>query len=211
MSKDMNTIPELTPELFAAFQAFLQQQKQSENVEETKTTTKKIGKVKGNAKKNKKTRAYLKEKYKGKTISLTNITNGSVSYQPNNSSFMYSWKEYGDTQELTIDELLGMSPMFLETPWLKIEDEDEEIIEALGLEKVYEYMEIFDDLENVEDLDLDYLKEAIDVFVTKNNQDFIHQVAVKIQLAIDNGDLVDYRKIQQLGKMLQKDFIMPKE
>ncbi len=206
MSKDMNTIPELTPELFAAFQAFLQQQKQSENVEETKKTTK----VKGSVKKNKKTKAYLKEKYNNTTITLTNITEGTVGYQPTNSSYLYTWKEYGDTQELTIEELLGMPQVFLESPWLKIED-DEEIIEALGLEKLYEYMEIFDDLEDIENLDLDYLQEAIDVFTSKRNKDFIHQVATKVQLAIDNGDLVDYRKIQQLGKMLQKDFIMPKE
>lgn len=206
MSKDMNTIPELTPELFAAFQAFLQQQKQSENIEETKKTTK----AKGSVKKNKKTKAYLKEKYNNTTITLTNITDGTVGYQPTNSSYLYTWKEYGDTQELTIEELLGMPQVFLESPWLKIED-DEEIIEALGLEKLYEYMEIFDDLEDIESLDLDYLKEAIDVFTSKRNKDFIHQVATKVQLAIDNGDLVDYRKIQQLGKMLQKDFIMPKE
>lgn len=206
MSKDMNTIPELTPELFAAFQAFLQQQKQSENVEETKKTTK----VKGSVKKNKKTKAYLKEKYNNTTITLTNITEGTVGYQPTNSSYLYTWKEYGDTQELTIEELLGMPQVFLESPWLKIED-DEEIIEALGLEKLYEYMEIFDDLEDIENLDLDYLQEAIDVFTSKRNKDFIHQVATKVQLAIDNGDLVDYRKIKQLGKMLQKDFIMPKE
>ena len=206
MSKDMNKIPELTPELFAAFQAFLQQQKQSENVEETKKTTK----VKGSVKKNKKTKAYLKEKYNNTTITLTNITEGTVGYQPTNSSYLYTWKEYGDTQELTIEELLGMPQVFLESPWLKIED-DEEIIEALGLEKLYEYMEIFDDLEDIENLDLDCLQEAIDVFTSKRNKDFIHQVATKVQLAIDNGDLVDYRKIQQLGKMLQKDFIMPKE
>ena len=210
MSKDMNTIPELTPELFAAFQAFLQQQKQNENVEVTQNTTKKPTKVKGSAKKNKKTKAYLKEQYGNQTITLTNITNGTVGYQPTNSPYFYTWKEYGDTQELTIEELLGMPQVFLESPWLKIED-DEEIIKALGLEKLYEYMGIFDDLEDIEDLDLDYLQEAIEVFVNKQNRDFIHQVATKVQLAIDSGDLVDYRKIQQLGKMLQKDFIMPKE
>ena len=210
MSKDMNTIPELTPELFAAFQAFLQQQKQNEDVEARQNTTKKTTKVKGSVKKNKKTKAYLKEKYNNTTITLTNITDGTVGYQPTNSSYFYKLKEYGDTQELSIEELLGMPQVFLESPWLKIED-DEEIIEALGLEKLYEYMEIFDDLEDIESLDLDYLKEAIDVFTSKRNKDFIHQVATKVQLAIDNGDLVDYRKIQQLGKMLQKDFIMPKE
>lgn len=210
MSKDMNTIPELTPELFAAFQAFLQQQKQDEDVETTQNTTKKPTKVKGSVKKNKKTKAYLKEKYSNQTITLTNITDGTVGYQPTNSPYFYTWKEYGDTQELSIEELLGMPQIFLESPWLKIED-DEEIIEALGLEKLYEYMEIFDDLEDIENLDLDYLQEVIDVFTSKRNRDFIHQVATKAQLAIDNGDLVDYRKIQQLGKMLGKDFIMPKE
>lgn len=210
MSKDMNTIPELTPELFAAFQAFLQQQKQSENIEATQNTTKKTTKVKGSVKKNKKTKAYLKEKYKDKTITLTNITSGVIGFQPNNSSYMYMWNEYGDSQELTIEELLGMGQGFLDTPLLKIED-DEEIIEALGLEKIYEYIDIFDDLEDMESLDLDYLQEAINVYVTKQNREFIHVVANKVQLAIDNGDLIDYRKIQQLGKMLQKDFIMPKE
>lgn len=205
MSKDMNTIPELTPELFAAFQAFLQQHNNSSQ-EQTKNTKQ----AKGNVKKNRQTKSYLKEKYKGQTITLTNITNGSVTYTPNNSSYSYNWKEYGDTQEITIEELLGMPQIFLDSPWLKIED-DEEIIEVLGLEKIYEIMDIFDDLEDINNLDLDYLQEVIDILVTKRNRDFIHKVSEKVQIAIDNGDLVDYRKIQKIGKMLDKDFIMPKE
>ena len=55
------------------------------------------------------------------------------------------------------------------------------------------------------------LEEACKVFVSKQNRDFVHQASSRIQELITNGELVDYRKIQQFGKILGKEFITIKE
>ena len=182
-------IPQLTPELFEAFQMFLAQMGQQPVVkEEDKKQS------------NKKTK-----------ITVTNVTNGSVTYVSKKGGFPYIWSGYGDVDEVSIDDLLTMPPKYLTTPWLLINDEEEDIIEGLGLTEIYKHISILDEIEDIDSMTVEDLEEACKVFVSKQNRDFVHQASSRIQELISNGELVDYRKIQQFGKILGKEFITIKE
>ena len=112
---------------------------------------------------------------------------------------------------MSIDDLLTMPPKYLTTPWLLINDEEEDIIEGLGLTEIYKHISILDEIEDIDSMTVEDLEEACKVFVSKQNRDFVHQASSRIQELITNGELVDYRKIQQFGKILGKEFITIKE
>ena len=200
-------IPQLTPELFEAFQMFLAQMGQQPVVkeEDKKQSNKKTKKQ--TQKPEKITKKYLREKYKDTTITVTNVTNGSVTYVSKKGGFPYVWSGYGDVDEVSIDDLLTMPPKYLTTPWLLINDEEEDIIEGLGLTEIYKRISILDEIEDLDSMTVEDLEE----FVSKQNRDFVHQASSRIQELISNGELVDYRKIQQFGKILGKEFITIKE
>lgn len=208
----LTQLPQLTPEMIQALQVLLAQMNPQENgvKEENKKATNKKTKVQPN-KPEKITKKYLREKYKDHTITVTNVTNGSVTYVSKKGGFPYIWSGYGDTDEVSIDDLLVMPPKYLTTPWLLIIDEDNDIIEGLGLQEVYKHISILDEIEDIENMSVEDLEQACKVFVSKQNRDFVHQAGARIQELITNGELVDYRKIQQFGKILGKDFITIKE
>ena len=208
---EQKQIPQLTPELFEAFQMFLAQMGQQPVVkeEDKKQSNKKTKKQ--TQKPEKITKKYLREKYKDTTITVTNVTNGSVTYVSKKGGFPYIWSGYGDVDEVSIDDLLTMPPKYLTTPWLLINDEEEDIIEGLGLTEIYKHISILDEIEDIDNMTAEDLEEACKVFVSKQNRDFVHQASSRIQELISNGELVDYRKIQQFGKILGKEFITIKE
>lgn len=198
-------VPQLTPEMMEAFQAFMLQWNQTPTVEEKPKSKSKVSKPE------KITKKYLREKYKDTTITVSNVTNGSVTYTSKKGGFPYIWSGYGDTDELTIDDLLIMPPKYLTTPWLIIMDDDGDIIEGLGLTEIYKHISILDEIDDIDNMTVESLEKACEIFATTQNRDFVHQAGSRIQELITNGELVDYRKIQQFGKILEKDFITIKE
>jgi len=204
--KTEKQMPQLTPEMFEAFQLFLEQMNQTENKKETTKTVKRP-----TTNSEKITKKYLRDKYKDRTITVTNATNGTVSYVSKKGGFPYVWSGYGDSDEVAIDDLLVMPPKYLTTPWLLIDTDEEEVIEGLGLTEVYKHIAILDKVDDIDSLTVEELEEACNVFVKKQNREFVHHMATRIQEAILKGELVDYRKIQQFGKILDKDFSTIKE
>lgn len=208
-TNETTQLPQLSPEMIQALQVLLAQMNPQDGVKkEVQPQKVKEEKI---AKPEKVTKKYLREKYKDTTITVANATNGSVTYVSKKGGYPYIWSGYGDVDELTIDDLLVMPPKYLTTPWLLIVNEDEDIIEGLGLQEVYKHISILDEIDDIHNMDVETLEKACKVFASKQNRDFLHQAASRIQELITNGDLVDYRKIQQFGKILGKEFITIKE
>ena len=202
-------LPQLSSEMIKALQVLLTQMN-PQDIAKEEVQNKKVKEAKV-ARPEKVTKKYLREKYKDTTITVANATNGSVTYVSKKGGYPYIWSGYGDVDELTIDDLLVMPKKYLTTPWLLIVNEDDDIIEGLGLQEIYKHISILDEIDDIHNMDVDTLEKACKVFASKQNRDFLHQAASRIQELITNGDLVDYRKIQQFGKILGKEFITIKE
>ena len=154
-TNETTQLPQLSPEMIKALQLLLTQMNPQDDVKK-EVQPKKVKETKI-AKPEKVTKKYLREKYKDTTITVANATNGSVTYVSKKGGYPYIWSGYGDVDELTIDDLLVMPPKYLTTPWLLIVDEDEDIIEGLGLQEIYKHISILDEIEDIHNMDADTL------------------------------------------------------
>ncbi len=168
-----------------------------ENVSEKKLTKKK-GRV---------TKADL-HKIRDREVTLKSA-NDMCSFKSNKTNIMYSWVDENDEETMTVAEILNMeakSKKFLHTPWLiMIEDYDngetiKMIVEALGLEKIYENLVDVDELLEKDLCDIEeILNEASD--------DYKEVVASKIRRKVVDEELRDIILIKELERMLDKTFI----
>lgn len=150
---------------------------------------------------------YLREKYKNETITLVNVTSGSVTYKSPKGGYPYVWAGYGDTDEISIDDLLVMPTKYLTSPWLMIIDQEGDIVETLGLGKYYKFMNLLEEIEDIENVDFDALEEAVKTF--SHSREFVNKVSTRVQEKIDNGELKDIYKMMKLEKILGKDLLKP--
>lgn len=158
------------------------------------------------------TKKYLRDKYSDQTITVMNVTNGSVTYKSPKGGYPYVWSGYGDTDELSIEDLLIMPQKYLTAPWLMILDDSGEVVEGLGLQKYYQHIHLLDEIESIEEFDdekMEELKQAVQVFAPTKSREFVNKIACRIQEKIDNGTLDSNRKIMQLEKILGKEFVQP--
>lgn len=176
--------------------------KASNEVKEEKVTEKKINKKKGKI-----TKADL-HKIRDREVILKSA-NDMCSFKSNKTNIMYSWIDENDEETMTVAEILNMeakSKKFLHTPWLiMIEDYDDGetikmIVEALGLEKVYENLVDVEELLEKDLCDIeDILNEA--------TEDYKEVVASKIRRKVVDKELRDIILIKELERMLNKSFI----
>ena len=146
-------------------------------------------KTKRQRKENKITKQDLRRKYKGIDIYLTNITQGTVVYRGKNIS--YEWKHTGDVEVVTIDDVINMPSRYLNEPWLVVDSYEnaeeiiDDIVQALRLEKVYEYVDIIQDMqENINDVTIDEIERAI-TLSRKRGYDISLDLVVLIQKKIE--------------------------
>ena len=171
-------------------------------VKEEKVTEKKINKKKGKI-----TKADL-HKIRDREVILKSA-NDMCSFKSNKTNIMYSWIDENDEETMTVAEILNMeakSKKFLHTPWLiMIEDYDDGetikmIVEALGLEKIYENLVDVEELLEKDLCDIeDILNEA--------TEDYKEVVASKIRRKVVDKELRDIILIKELERMLNKSFI----
>lgn len=176
--------------------------KASNEVKEEKVTEKKINKKKGKI-----TKADL-HKIRDREVILKSA-NDMCSFKSNKTNIMYSWIDENDEETMTVAEILNMeakSKKFLHTPWLiMIEDYDDGetikmIVEALGLEKIYENLVDVEELLEKDLCDIeDILNEA--------TEDYKEVVASKIRRKVVDKELRDIILIKELERMLNKSFI----
>ena len=157
------------------------------------------------------TKQDLRRKYKDVDIYLTNITQGSVSYQGKNIS--YHWNNTGDVEVVSIDDIINMPSKYLNKPWLVIdgyenaEDVIDDIVNVLKLEKVYEYIDTIHELyEDVNNVPLEDVQRAIEL-AEKRGYDIRLDLTVLIQRKIDSKELTNFHMISELEKLLGRKFL----
>lgn len=199
--KQKDLMAQFTPEMLEMMQ-MMAKQMASEMINEKHESV-----VKNTTGSNKLSKKALRDKYKDETITLINVTSGSVTYKSPKGGYPYIWSGYGDSDEVSIDDLLAMPMKYLTSPWLMIADDYTDIIETLGLGKYYKFMNILDDIDDIESFDLEQLEEAVKVF--SNSREFVNKVSTRVQEKIDNGELKDIYKMMKLEKILGKTLLKP--
>jgi hypothetical protein len=157
------------------------------------------------------TKQDLRRKYKGVDIYVTNVSQGMVIYQGRNMK--YEWQHPGDIEVVTIEDIINMPKAYLNTPWLCLDGyENEEgvvddIVDALKLNHIYEYIYTLQDMEeNINNVDLKDIKQAIELS-RKNGYDITMDMVILIDRKIRSGELTNYVFIGQLSEMLGRKFL----
>lgn len=157
------------------------------------------------------TKQDLRRKYKGVDIYVTNVSQGMVIYQGRNMK--YEWQHPGDIEVVTIEDIINMPKAYLNTPWLCLdgyENEEEvvdDIVDALKLSHIYEYIYTLQDMEeNINNVDLKDIKEAIELS-RKNGYDISMDLVILIDKKIRSGELTNYVFIGELEKLLGRKFL----
>ena len=154
------------------------------------------------------TKQQLRRKYKETDIYITSVTNMIVTYQGKKE--MYKWEQKDECLSITIDDLLAMSEEYLFTPWLILDDYENEpevlddIIECLGLESMYEHLYLLIDIEeNINKVDTERVKQIIS---SPRGRGLIVEISGIVQGKILDGTLTNMKVIKEYEKILHKNF-----
>ena len=154
------------------------------------------------------TKQQLRRKYKETDIYVTSAINMIVTFQGKKE--MYKWEQKDECIAITIDDLLAMNERYLLTPWLVLDDYENEpevlddIIECLGLEPMYEHLYLLNDLEeNISKVDTERVKQVIS---SPRGQGLIYEISGIVQSKILDGTLTNMKTIKEYEKILHKNF-----
>jgi hypothetical protein len=135
-------------------------------------------------------------------VECRSVRTGTLTYI-NRNGYHVDWDDYGVSEWLTVGELLTMKasqPRFLTQPWIIIEDED--VVDYLGLRKVY------NDFLKIEDVEAFLQSGAANISSTiqtlPNGAKEILKDKVKDMIL--DGTLDSNRTIKLLEQELQADF-----
>lgn len=187
---DMSNI---TPEMFAQFQAFMtMQQGAVAPVQAAPVTNERPATL---------DKRWLKT-VKDREVRVTSCY-GRVIYKSKKTGETFKWLETGDDQYFTVQDVLDMdnqSHKFLRTPWLLIDDE--EVVEAMGLTQMYSYINRLDDIDAFLASPLDEIEE-----VCKNlSKGYKCNLARIVNQKVEEKELRDIVVIRKLQELLDKDF-----
>lgn len=212
---------DLQAQMAAMMQMMMQQQQQimelmakQQEVEEVKEESqqdKKQCRVRPSERTNisgKVTKQQLRRKYKETDIYMTNATNMIITYQGKKE--FYKWEQKDECIPITIDDLLAMNEVYLLTPWLVLDDYENEpevlddIIECLALESMYEHLYLLNDIEeNVNKVDTERVKQIIS---SPRGQGLVYEISGIVQNKILDGTLTNMKVIKEYEKILHKNF-----
>ena len=213
---------DLQAQMAAMMQMMMQQQQQimelmakqqevEEVVEEQPQQERKHCRVRPSEKTNisgKVTKQQLRRKYKETDIYVTSVINMIVTYQGKKE--MYKWEQKDECIPITIDDLLAMNETYLFSPWLVLDDYENEpevlddIIECLGLEPMYEHLYLLNDLEeNINKVDTARVKQVIS---SPRGQGLVYEISGIVQGKILDGTLTNMKVIKEYEKILHKNF-----
>ena len=184
---------------------------QVDDIEDDDLVIKEKPKTKRQRKDDKLTKQDLRRKYKGVDIYVTNITQGTVIYQGKNMA--YEWKHTGDVEVVAIEDIINMPKRYLNEPWLVIDSYENaeeiinDIVEALKLEQVYEYIDTIQDMqEHINDVSLEEIERAIKLS-QQRDCDITLDLVVLVQKKIESKELTNYHMIGELQKLLGRKFL----
>lgn len=206
------TQPQITPEMmamFAQFTQFMQMQQQTQ-VAQPIEKEKKTARVKKTKSAKGLTKQAVRRKWKGTEVYLTSVVPGSVCYKGKLDT--YGWDFLGDTQPVSVEDVIAMPDAFLKKPLLEISEIDNEeellddLITCLGLESMYEHLYILDTLENnIENINMEKLTEVLTIS-KENGHDLAVEVTAIVQSKIDKKELQNYHAIAEFEKVLGRSF-----
>lgn len=208
-----NPQPQMTPDMmtmFAQFAQFMQMQ-QGQVATQSVVEEKKSTRIKKPTSTEKGlTKQAVRRKWKNTEVYLTSVVTGTICYKSKNDT--YEWDYLGDTQPVTIEDIIAMPDSYLKTPLLEISEVDneeevlEDLISCLGLESMYEHLYILGTLENdINNIDMENLKKVLDISKS-NGHDLVSDVTAIIQSKIDKKELGNYHMIAEFEKVLGRSF-----
>lgn len=186
-------LSQITPEMLAQFQAFMAMQQNAMETAQTVETPKERPATLD--------KRWLKT-VKDREVRVTSCY-GRVVYKSKKTGEVFKWLETGDDQYFTVQDVLDMdnqSHKFLRTPWLLIDDE--EVIEAMGLTKMYGYINRLEDIDQFLASPLEEIEE-----VCQNlSKGYKNNLARIVNQKVENKELRDVVVIRKLQELLDKDF-----
>lgn len=181
--------PENMAKMYAMFKQF--QQMESEMKVEEKVNVEKVNKN------NKFTKVML-SKIGNEEITIKSATENVIYISPK-TQMKYKWLHKGDVEVMTISELLAMenaSERFLHTPWLIVEDN--RVIEALNLKKLYDNIKRVEDIDSLIKLDSEEIRQIFESLPNTYKNNFRDEIYIKVQ----NQELRDIVIIDTLSDIL---------
>ena len=135
-------------------------------------------------------------------IEVRSVNKGGLTYKSPKTGVVYRWEECGNTEYLEFAELMTMKsakPRFLNEPFIVIDDVD--VVEKLGLTKLYDEMYDVNDIDNFFNLSVTKMTE---LFSTMPNgiKTLIGDKAISM---IKDETLYDIRKIKLIEESVQID------
>ena len=155
------------------------------------------------------TKAHLRRKYSNTDVFLVSMVPGSCSYVGRNG-YTYVWNYMGDVQAVPVEDVLNMPEIWLASPWVGIDESDNEeeliddLVTCLHLESIYEHLYILTELEsNINEVDVEKVKEI----VTKSKDStLVKDISSIVQEKIKKGELTNFHTITDFEKILECNF-----
>ncbi|MGM9543384.1 MAG: hypothetical protein ACI3T9_00220 [Romboutsia timonensis] len=126
----------------------------------------------------------------------------NVVYKSPKTNIVYRWLKPGDVEIMQIKEIITMdnvSGRLLRTPWLRVTDE--RLIEALGLENVYEAVDLIEDVNRLSNMNRAELEEVFN----KIPQKYLRTYRDLLYKKVKNREIKDRFLIQDLSEILDVD------
>lgn len=157
------------------------------------------------------TKQDLRRKYKDVDIYLTNISQGIVQYD--GKVYSYHWENPGDSEPVSIDDIINMPDRYLHEPWLVIDEYEnaeeivDDIVNVLKLAPIYEYIHIIQDMEeDINTVTIEEVQKAVKLSKARGYS-LEMDLVVLVNRKINNKELTNYRFIAELGEALGRKFI----
>ena len=187
-NQTMDFMNMMTPEMMQMFMKFMESQQKTEVMTTSVAEEKPI-----------KWNKSMLNKIKDEIVDVRSVMDGKVIYVSPKTHIKYKWLEKGDTEQLTIEEILAMDTkkMFLRTPLLVVEDE--RVIEGLGLKGINKLVDKVEDIDQLVEMDLDDMEKTINELPF----DYKRNLRDEISKKIENSEIRDYVVVQTLKRIFE--------
>ena len=181
---DMNSIP---PEMFAMFMKFMEAQQKTE-VQATAVEEKAV-----------KWNKTMLNKIKEEVVEVRSVVDARVVYVSPKTHIKYKWLEKGDTESLTIEEVLAMDSkkLFLRSPLLVVEDD--RVVEGLGLKGINKLVDKVEDIDRLVEMNLGDMEKTINELPFEYKRNLRDEISKKIE----NAEIRDYVVVQTLKRIFE--------
>jgi hypothetical protein len=136
---------------------------------------------------------------KNMLVTVANFTTGGLTYVNPRTGMQWRWVGFGATDDIELSELITIKssqPKFLTEPWMLVLNDD--VVEVLGLSKMYENIIKPDEFDRIYALPIDQLETILVNAPTGMKQ----VIALKAKQMIANGEFDSIQKQRLIEKVL---------